>query len=355
MKSLSLKHLILSLSLFGGACAPPDEVEGSDEDLTASVYRLQVDVPDDEDGTSLLERTDIRELRFKIVGPNKRVVSKFEPLHGETVHLVVHSLQNAFLHLHPKVAADGTLTVPFSPKMFRSPDKSINQLPETSRELDHFAFYAEFQEAGSNAVQVARLQLLASTEAVAHCNEGGTGDFWKETFGNEPVKMRVRPNTQSCPAGKAPTLTASVSPESWDFRNERYAYTTLSKIQVDVPQAPAQLENWLQMPAHGFLLSRTDSCRASGNWRAFDRKCESARNKRDFLHLHAESMQANASGGTTLTFELHHPITLVDSFYSVVVQYKVRGESEPRTVSADNLTAERGAPEPAISRGGHHH
>jgi hypothetical protein len=88
------------------------------------------------------KRTDFR---FTVTGPDGKPVTRFEPLHGKKLHLIVARRDlSGFQHLHPSEAGGGVWTIPLT-------------LPEAGA----YRFFTDIKPAG------AKKQLTLGTDVVA--------------------------------------------------------------------------------------------------------------------------------------------------------------------------------------------
>ncbi|MQY05210.1 hypothetical protein [Actinomadura macrotermitis] len=65
--------------------------------------------------TTTVKAGEPTDFRFAINGPDGKPVTRFEPLHGKRLHLIVARRDlSGFQHLHPAEGADGTWTIPLT-------------------------------------------------------------------------------------------------------------------------------------------------------------------------------------------------------------------------------------------------
>ncbi|GLZ14156.1 hypothetical protein Acsp04_43910 [Actinomadura sp. NBRC 104425] len=130
------------------------------------------------------ERTDFR---FSVTGPDGRPVTRFEPLHGKPLHLIVARRDlSGFQHLHPTEAGGGVWTVPLT-------------LPEPGP----YRFFTDFKAAGASG------QLTLGTDVTA------PGDYRPRAAppAGQVAKVdgyEVKPTGTLVP-GRSSRLTLSVS------------------------------------------------------------------------------------------------------------------------------------------------
>jgi uncharacterized protein DUF4396 len=119
----------------------PDPVRG----LTASAGGLTLEL-----GTTRMAPGDRAELRFRIVAEDGEAVRDFEVEHEKRMHLLLARRDlTGFQHLHPRMSADGTWSVPV-----------------TIAEPGEYRVFADFKHDGENQTLARDLTVAGSTEDV---------------------------------------------------------------------------------------------------------------------------------------------------------------------------------------------
>lgn len=226
MPSARLVTCSLALSIF--ACGVQSSLSNDSEDITASeasvtAYRVELTT------TSQVQPGTTAQLSIRVLDPNSKPVTAFDDLHTQTMHVVaVSSDLRDFLHIHPTVAGDGSLSVT-APIALAQPYK----------------FFFEYDPAGAAGEQTSRANLYPV---------GGTA--------------AVSPKLATAPGafdGSATTTTVSdatrveLQPVAHGMIMSGTATTFRVAVKTETGSPATDLVDWLGMPGHAIVVSEDTS------------------------------------------------------------------------------------------------